>query len=225
MENLQQINGTIAKEAVKDDGKDEKADEPWVNMFKKNKNAGNGMALEYITPQFVEGEIVVQLEKEDVEREIEKWNCALIIYAIGECQVSISGECPGNPDGWTLFYKLPSTDFEEMGQARRSGGHAGQKKVVQKWISKGPIIQAAQTTQQQGEGIVIQPMEVERIVHGQNKNEEKHNQTQLRGKSQEFTPEDFPMLYSLPIKNIFIKVRVGGGSTKPPDKGTITQSI
>ncbi|KAH0746381.1 hypothetical protein KY285_008038 [Solanum tuberosum] len=70
MENLQQINGTIAKEAVKDDGKDEKADEPWVNMFKKNKNAGNGMALEYITSQFVEGKKVVQLEKEDVEREI-----------------------------------------------------------------------------------------------------------------------------------------------------------
>ncbi|KAH0746382.1 hypothetical protein KY285_008039 [Solanum tuberosum] len=101
----------------------------------------------------------------------------------------------------------------EHGQARRSVGHAGQKKVVQKWISKGSIIQAAQTTQQQGEGIVLQPMEVERIVQGQNRNEEEHNQTQLRGKSPEFTPENFPMLYSLPIKNIFIEVSAGRGST------------
>ncbi|WMV36945.1 hypothetical protein MTR67_030330 [Solanum verrucosum] len=85
VENLQQINGTVDKEAVTDDGKVKKADEPGVNMFKKNRNAGNVMALEYITPQFEEGEIVVQLENEEVERETEKWNCALIVYAIGEC--------------------------------------------------------------------------------------------------------------------------------------------
>ncbi|KAH0722881.1 hypothetical protein KY290_005537 [Solanum tuberosum] len=68
-------------------------------------------------------------------------------------------------------------------------------------------------------------MEVESIVQGQHRNEEEHNQTQLRGKSPEFTPEDFPMLYSVPIKNRFIAVSAGGGSTKPPDKGRITQSI
>lgn len=42
-----------------------------VNIFKKNRNAGNGMALGYITPQFEEGEIVVQLKKEQVEGEVE----------------------------------------------------------------------------------------------------------------------------------------------------------
>ncbi|XP_060201116.1 uncharacterized protein LOC132629783 [Lycium barbarum] len=33
----------------------------------------------------IDGEVVVQLEKEDVERETEKWRCALIVYIIGEC--------------------------------------------------------------------------------------------------------------------------------------------
>ncbi|KAG5609732.1 hypothetical protein H5410_021013 [Solanum commersonii] len=126
VENLQQINGTVAKEVVKDTGKDEKTNEPWVNMFKKNRNVGNGY--------------------------------------------------PGNPDG--LFYKLQTTDFEEM-----------------------------------GEGIVIQQMEVECIAQGQNRNEEEQNQTQLRGKSREFTLKDFPILYSVPIKNRFIAVSAGGGST------------
>lgn len=54
-------------------------------MFKKNRAAGNGMSLDYITPQYIDGEIVVQLEKKEVERETEKWKCALIVYAIGDC--------------------------------------------------------------------------------------------------------------------------------------------
>ncbi|KAH0722882.1 hypothetical protein KY290_005538 [Solanum tuberosum] len=242
-------------------------------MFKKNRNAGNGMALEYITPQFVEGEIVVQLEKEEVERETEKWNSALIVYAIGEfpgyfivkfqsledteeilmvgpysinyrplilkkwsADFDFSKEFPTDIPLWVKLPHLPlncwgsnslsritstigtpmyadectakqsRVSFARMlievnitkplldkivvkdpngrvftqqviyewkpmfcevcqvighkcdpnhpgehGQARRRRGHAGQKNVVQKWISKGPIIPATQTTQQQGE--------------------------------------------------------------------------
>ncbi|XP_060212233.1 uncharacterized protein LOC132639857 [Lycium barbarum] len=60
-------------------------EEPWVNLFKKNRSAENGLTLNYIPPQIIDGKIVVQLEKEEVNRETAKWKCALIIYSLGEC--------------------------------------------------------------------------------------------------------------------------------------------
>ncbi|XP_075099268.1 uncharacterized protein LOC142176099 [Nicotiana tabacum] len=43
------------------------------------------MTLSYIVPQFVHGNVVIQLENEDVDRETEKWKGALIAYVIGDC--------------------------------------------------------------------------------------------------------------------------------------------
>ncbi|XP_075101962.1 uncharacterized protein LOC142177378 [Nicotiana tabacum] len=40
----------------------------------------NDMALSYIAPQLVNGKVVIQLEKEEVERETKKWRGALIAY-------------------------------------------------------------------------------------------------------------------------------------------------
>ncbi|KAJ8530918.1 hypothetical protein K7X08_023799 [Anisodus acutangulus] len=45
---------------------------PWVNLFKKNWAAENGLSLLYIPPQIIDGKVVVQLE-EEVDRETEKW--------------------------------------------------------------------------------------------------------------------------------------------------------
>lgn len=81
----EQINGTVTRKDGNADAEVEQVAEPWVNMFKKNRTAGNGMSLDYITPQYINGEIVVELEKEEVERKTEKWECALIVYAIGDC--------------------------------------------------------------------------------------------------------------------------------------------
>ncbi|XP_060170990.1 uncharacterized protein LOC132601964 [Lycium barbarum] len=59
--------------------------EPWVNLFQKNRAAENGLPLQYIPPEVIDGQVVVQLEKEKVDRETAKWKCALIVYSIGEC--------------------------------------------------------------------------------------------------------------------------------------------
>lgn len=39
----------------------------WVSLFKDNPSAQNGMKLTYIHPQIVNGKIVVQLDKNEVE--------------------------------------------------------------------------------------------------------------------------------------------------------------
>ncbi|XP_015072458.1 uncharacterized protein LOC107016532 [Solanum pennellii] len=64
---------------------DEKKKEPWVNMFKNNRVANNGMNLTYFPPQIVNGQTMVQLESDEVQIEEDKWKYALIAYVIGEC--------------------------------------------------------------------------------------------------------------------------------------------
>lgn len=46
--------------------------------------ATNGMKLNYIPPQIVDGKSVVQLDKVEFEKEVEKWHSALIAYFIRE---------------------------------------------------------------------------------------------------------------------------------------------
>ncbi|XP_019224714.1 PREDICTED: uncharacterized protein LOC109206343 isoform X2 [Nicotiana attenuata] len=46
----------------------------WTNLIKGNRSATNGMALTYIPPQIVDGQMVVQLEAEEVEPEEESGN-------------------------------------------------------------------------------------------------------------------------------------------------------
>lgn len=54
-----------------------------------------------------------------------------------------------------IGHKYDRNQPGEHGQAK-SRDHTGQKKVVQKWISKGQILHVAQMTQKQDEGIVKQ---------------------------------------------------------------------
>ena len=72
-------NGGSGEEMSKDNK------EPWVNMFKNNRVANNGMQLNYFPPQIVNGETMVQLEGKEVLDEEAKWKCALIAYVVGEC--------------------------------------------------------------------------------------------------------------------------------------------
>ena len=94
-ENKMESNGTVAK---KQDGNTvdnqnkgirgeevNKENEPWVNMFRNNRVATNGMQLNYFPPQIVNGETMVQLEGKEVLDEEAKWKCALIAYVVGEC--------------------------------------------------------------------------------------------------------------------------------------------
>lgn len=56
----------------------------WATLFSGNWWAENGMNLAYIPPTIVDGKIVVQLDRTEVEKEAEKWLNALIVYVIGE---------------------------------------------------------------------------------------------------------------------------------------------
>ncbi|TMW80221.1 hypothetical protein EJD97_022672, partial [Solanum chilense] len=81
-------NGTVTKKmdgnspdesnGVRDEDLSKDYKEPWVNMFKNNRAAYNGMQLPYFPPQIVNGEAMVQLEGKEVQDEEDKWKCALI---------------------------------------------------------------------------------------------------------------------------------------------------
>ena len=94
-ENKTENNGTVVTkqdgQTIDDESKRirgeevSKDTEPWVNMFKNNRAANNGMQLNYFPPQIVNGETMVQLEGKEVLDEEAKWKCALIAYVVGEC--------------------------------------------------------------------------------------------------------------------------------------------
>lgn len=42
------------------------------------------MSLDYIPLELVEGTIIVKLHKEEIEKEIDKWKSAYIVFVIGE---------------------------------------------------------------------------------------------------------------------------------------------
>ena len=58
-----QYGNIIAEESMGTRGEEVSKDkEPWVNMFKNNRAANNGMQLNYFPPQIVNGETMVQLD-------------------------------------------------------------------------------------------------------------------------------------------------------------------
>lgn len=70
---------------VNDEDMDNAPLDSWANLLKQNRAARNGMALDYIPPQIIEGYVFIQLEKEEVDHESHKWRRSLIVYAIGDC--------------------------------------------------------------------------------------------------------------------------------------------
>ncbi|OIT23096.1 hypothetical protein A4A49_32146 [Nicotiana attenuata] len=60
------------------------ATDTWTSLFAGSCSSENGLKLSYIPPKIIDGKTDVQLEKEDVDKEILKWRCAIIVYVIGE---------------------------------------------------------------------------------------------------------------------------------------------
>ncbi|KAK6791911.1 hypothetical protein RDI58_010992 [Solanum bulbocastanum] len=71
---IEEISEIIEKERV----------ELWTNLFTNNRAVVNGLSLDYIPPQMLDGKPIVQLDKNEVNLEIQKWNSALIAYFIGD---------------------------------------------------------------------------------------------------------------------------------------------
>ncbi|OIT08771.1 hypothetical protein A4A49_63120, partial [Nicotiana attenuata] len=63
---------------------EEPKESTWAGLFTGNRSSANGMALNYITPKLVEGNLVAKLEKSELEKKALKWKRALIINVIGE---------------------------------------------------------------------------------------------------------------------------------------------
>ncbi|XP_070035901.1 uncharacterized protein [Nicotiana tomentosiformis] len=55
-----------------------------INNHEGNKYASRGIKLSYIAPTIQEEIKIVELEKEEVDAEMEKWRRAVILYVVGE---------------------------------------------------------------------------------------------------------------------------------------------
>lgn len=56
----------------------------WNNLFTGNQMASRGMRLNFIAPSIKGGEIVVELDRAEIESENRKWAYALILYVLGD---------------------------------------------------------------------------------------------------------------------------------------------
>ncbi|KAH0679513.1 hypothetical protein KY290_021609 [Solanum tuberosum] len=71
---------TVTNETVHEDERMEEEEEvtedspdpKWVNLFTKNRAAANGLNLDYISPKLVNGQQVVELVQEEVDKEMHK---------------------------------------------------------------------------------------------------------------------------------------------------------
>jgi len=62
---------------------EESQEKKWMNLFKGNRLATQGMTLQYVALLVRNGEIVVELCKTEVELETQKWEHSLIVYVLG----------------------------------------------------------------------------------------------------------------------------------------------
>lgn len=55
----------------------------WVDVLSENRNPVNGMAIEYMAPKVVNGEVEIEIDDEDITSEVRFWETALIMYVLG----------------------------------------------------------------------------------------------------------------------------------------------
>ncbi|XP_058733882.1 uncharacterized protein LOC131605554 [Vicia villosa] len=92
---------------------DQRNTKPWVDIIQGNRNINRGMAIEYVPPQFVNGEEKIVIEDCDVEDEIRYWENAVIIFALGE-SLSMHAVKGFMEKSWN-FVSLPELYFNESG--------------------------------------------------------------------------------------------------------------
>ncbi|XP_070049826.1 uncharacterized protein [Nicotiana tomentosiformis] len=63
----------------------QQAPEPtWTELFNRNHAATNGMSIDYIPSELVEGSVIIKLDKGETEKKIDKWKSTLIVYVVGD---------------------------------------------------------------------------------------------------------------------------------------------
>lgn len=56
----------------------------WENLFNGNRLSARGMSISYVAPTMKNGGKMVELNKDEVEKAIEEWKHALILYVVGD---------------------------------------------------------------------------------------------------------------------------------------------
>jgi hypothetical protein len=85
----------------------------WVEVLNGNRNPGNGMKMEFVTPKLVNGEIEVEIDEADIINEVKFWDSALIMYVLGG-ELSMNGVKQFMIKMWN-FVKLPDMYYNEEG--------------------------------------------------------------------------------------------------------------
>lgn len=63
---------------------DPEARKLWVDVLNENRNPEKGLAIEYVAPTLVNGEVEIEIEEDDIATKIKFWETALIMYVLGE---------------------------------------------------------------------------------------------------------------------------------------------
>ncbi|XP_009774607.1 uncharacterized protein [Nicotiana sylvestris] len=76
----------IEKQPIVIDTSAEKVNEgkSWANLVTGNTFAARGMGLSFVAPVIQNGEKIVELQKEEIEKEAEKWKITVIMYVVGD---------------------------------------------------------------------------------------------------------------------------------------------
>ncbi|CAK8573801.1 unnamed protein product [Lathyrus sativus] len=68
---------------VRMEGETSQTKKLWVDVINENRNPAKGLTMEFVAPKIIDGEMEIQIEEEDVEKEVKFWESALIMYALG----------------------------------------------------------------------------------------------------------------------------------------------
>ncbi|CAK8562112.1 unnamed protein product [Lathyrus sativus] len=79
---------------------------PWVELIKGNRNLNRGMAVEFVAPEIINRELEIQIDDSDVEDELEFWQNAMILFALGD-SLSMNGVKKFMKNSWS-FVMMPN---------------------------------------------------------------------------------------------------------------------
>lgn len=66
------------------DAEQQKNKKEWLNLFSRNNLAARGMNLKFSAPMINEGEKIVELDSEKIDRETAKWKNEFFLYIAGD---------------------------------------------------------------------------------------------------------------------------------------------
>lgn len=94
---------------AQDDPKEER--KLWIDVLNDNRNPAKGMAIEYVQPTLVDGEIEIAIDEEDIVSEKKFWENALVMYVLGG-ELSMNGVKQFITKAWN-FVQLPAIYYHD----------------------------------------------------------------------------------------------------------------